>query len=219
MKKREQKSESILVFGAHSDDFVIGAGGTVAKYSKEGKNVIAIAFSFGEKSHAWLKESVVQKMRAEEAFEASDLLGCKVYFFDLREGHFIEDYKEKNIEQKILNLIKATKPNKIFTHSHEDPHPDHKASYQITMKLYDKIKYKKPEVFIYSVWNPVSFKTQHPALYVDISKTFFLKLKALKAFRSQKIHVAYPLLLLLFRAVIEGFKIRKKFAEKFFRIK
>ena len=34
MKKR---NETILVFGAHSDDFVIGAGGTIAKYAQEGK--------------------------------------------------------------------------------------------------------------------------------------------------------------------------------------
>ena len=36
------KKETIIVFSAHSDDFVIGAGGTIAKYTQEGKKVIAI---------------------------------------------------------------------------------------------------------------------------------------------------------------------------------
>ena len=31
------KEETIVVFSAHSDDFVIGAGGTIAKYTKEKK--------------------------------------------------------------------------------------------------------------------------------------------------------------------------------------
>jgi len=77
----------------------------------------------------------------------------------------------------------------------------------------------KPELYVYSVWNPVSFKTQFPSLYVDVTKTFFTKLKALKTFKSQKIHVAYPFFLLMYRAFKDGIKIRKRFGEHFFRIK
>ncbi|MBU0459343.1 MAG: PIG-L family deacetylase [Nanoarchaeota archaeon] len=216
MKKRE----TILVFGAHSDDFVIGAGGTIAKYAQEGKQILSIVFSYGEGSHPWLKEKVVQKMRAHEALEASKLLGCQTYIFDLKEFDFLNQYKEKNIEKKILPLIKTLQPQKIFTHSIQDPHPDHKAVYKLTLDIYDKIKGKrKPELYTYSIWNPVSLKTSFPALFVNITKTFSLKMKALKTFRSQKIHIAYPVFLLIFRAIKEGFKIRTMFGEKFFRIK
>lgn len=211
------KDETILVCSAHSDDFVIGAGGTIANYAAEGKKVIAIVFSYGEKSHPWLKESIVQKMRAEETFEASKLLNCKVYFFDLVELDFLDDYKKKKVEQKILSLLETVKPSKIFTHSNEDPHPDHQAVYKISKQLLDKISFK-PELYIYSVWNPVSFKTKFPVLYVDVSKTFKLKLQALKTFRSQKFHIAYPFFLLMYRAFVEGFHIRARFAEKFFRL-
>ncbi len=216
MKKK--RKETILVFGAHSDDFVIGAGGTIAEYAQDGKQILSIVLSYGENSHPWLKEKVIQKMRAHEALKASKLLGCKTYIFDLKENDFIKDYKEKKLEKKILALIKTLKPTKILTHSHEDPHPDHRATHKITLDIYDKIKGKKPEVYIYSIWNPVSFK-KYPALYINITKTFALKLKALKTFRSQKLHVAYPLVLLIFRAIMEGFKIRAWFGEKFYRIK
>ncbi len=37
--------QTILVFSAHTDDFVLGAGGTIAKYIQEGKTVIAVIFS------------------------------------------------------------------------------------------------------------------------------------------------------------------------------
>jgi len=73
-KKKPVKKETILILGAHSDDFVIGAGGTMAKYTQEGKKIISVVFSYGEKSHPWLKEDVVQKMRSEEAAKASKLL-------------------------------------------------------------------------------------------------------------------------------------------------
>ena len=106
--------ETIIVLSAHSDDFVIGAGGAIAQYVKEGKKVISIVFSYGEKSHPWLKESVVQKMRSKEAFEASKLLGCEVEFFDLREFKFMEDYKTKKLEKRLYNLIIKHKPTKIY---------------------------------------------------------------------------------------------------------
>jgi len=222
MAKKEVKrktKETILVFGAHSDDFVFGAGGTIAKYTKEKKKVISIVFSYGEKSHPWLKEKVAQKMRSKEAFKASKLLGCKTIFFDLEELHFLKDYQEKNLEKQLTKLIQKQKPSKIFTHSDEDPHPDHKAANKITLQLLEQITFK-PEVYIYSIWNPVSLKTKYPVLYENITTTFSLKLQALKLFHSQRFHAFYPLILVVFyRAIKNGLKIKKRFAEKFYKIK
>jgi N-acetylglucosamine malate deacetylase 1 len=213
-----KKEETIIVFSAHSDDFVIGAGGTIANYTKEGKKVIAVIFTYGEKSHPWLKESIVKKMRSDETLEAAKVLKCQTIFFDLKEFKFMDDYKKNDkVKNTLLELIKKEKPSKIFTHSDDDPHPDHKGVYAITKDIYDGLK-NPPELYIYSIWNPVSFRTQFPSLYVDISKTFRTKLKALKTFRSQKLHVAYPLFLLIYRAIKDGFKLRKRFGEHFFRI-
>lgn len=219
-KTGKKNEESVVVFSAHSDDFVLGAGGTIAKYVQEGKKVTAVVFSYGEKSHPWLKKRVVQDMRLQEAQEASKLLGCRVLFFDLTEFNFLESYRKKKKEKVILRLLSQVKPEKIFTHSPEDPHPDHRAVQGITftlLKRYEKQE-KKPEVYVYSIWNPVSFQTGYPALYVDVSPFFSQKLRALRSFRSQQLHIIYPLLVLLFHAVKDGLKIKKKFAEKFLRI-
>lgn len=215
----KKNKETIIVLSAHSDDFVIGAGGTIANYSLEGKKIIAIIFSYGESSHPWLKQSEVQKMRSKETLEAGKLLNCKTIFFDLREFKFKEDFQEKDLEKKFLSLLEQNKPSKIFTHSNEDPHPDHRSVHKITMDLYEKLTFK-PEIYIYSVWNPVSFKTSYPVLYVNITKNFKVKLAALKSFRSQRIHVAYPFFLLIFRSIRDAFKVKgAKFTEKFYRIK
>jgi LmbE family N-acetylglucosaminyl deacetylase len=210
------KKETVIVFSAHSDDFVIGAGGTIAQYVKEGKKVLAIVFSYGEMSHPWLKSHVVKKMRSEETFDAAEVLGCKVMFFDLKEGKFQEDY---TIEKKLMRIVEKEKPIKIFTHSHEDPHPDHRSVNTITLNLCEKLE-KKPEVYIYSIWNPVSFKTQFPSLYINISKTFSAKLRSLHRFKSQKFQAIYPLMtIIFFRAFRDGIKMRKRFGEHFFRVK
>lgn len=213
------KKETVLVCSAHSDDFAIGAAGTIARYAKEGKKVLVIIFSYGEKSHPWLKENFVQKMRSKESIEAGKILGCEILFFDLQELNFQEDYRQKNLEKQFLSIFRQMKPVKIFTHSSEDPHPDHKAVNALTMDLWNELK-QKPELYIYSIWNPVSFRTEYPSLYVDISQTFGAKLQALKTFRSQKFHAIYPLfILILFRAIKDGLKIRKLFGEHFYRVK
>jgi len=214
------KKENIIVFSAHSDDFVIGAGGTIAEYIRQGKKVTAIVFSYGEKSHPWMKEHVVQKFRAKETHDAAKALGCKVIIYDMKEGKFYNDYKKKKYEKKFLDLLSKDKTTKIFTHSNEDPHPDHRAVNKITLELYERLSVK-PEIYIYSVWNPISLKTQYPMLYVDITKSYKEKIKSLNEFPSQRYNAIYPLsILILFRAVRDGFRIKgAKFGESFYRIK
>lgn len=212
------KKETIIVFSAHSDDFVIGAGGTIANYAQAGKKVIAIVLSYGEKSHPWLKQKIVKIMRAKETFEASKLLKCKALFFDLKEGKFLEGYQESNLKTGLLKMIEKEKPTKIFTHSHEDPHPDHRAVHQMTLEIFDQLQ-QKPELYMYSIWNPVSFKTHYPSLYVNVNQTFSLKLKALWKFKSQKVHILYPFVLLMYKAIKDGTKMHTWFGEHFFRIK
>ncbi|MBT5740252.1 PIG-L family deacetylase [Candidatus Woesearchaeota archaeon] len=211
-----EKQETILVLGAHSDDFVIGAGGTIAKYAAEGKKIIAYSFSYGELSHPWLKEKVAKKMRVEEAYEAAEVLDCSLTFLDLKEGKYMD--KKDEVITKLKTLCDKEKPTKIFTHTIEDPHRDHKVVHTITMELWKQLK-NKPEVYVYSVWNPISLKTDYPSLYVNIRKTFGKKLASLKKFESQKYYVTYPTFLLLFRAFQEGLTKRMLLAERFFRVK
>ncbi len=212
------KQESIIVCSAHNDDFVIGVGGTIAKYIQEKKKVTAIVFSYGENSHPWLKKQVVQKMRSKEAEVAAKILGCKVIIFDLKENHFLEDIKTNHRDEKLQKIFTSLKPNKVFTHSSEDPHPDHRAVHEITLALCASLPVH-PELYVYPVWNALTFKTSNPSLYIDIKETFWFKLRALRAFSSQQIHIIYPVFLLLFRAFREGLRIHSRFAEKFFRLK
>ncbi len=219
MKKtsKKRKIETVIVFSAHTDDFVLGAGGTIAKYRQEGKKVVVVVFSLGEMSHPWMKRHIIKRIRAEEAKQASRFLGCKAIICDLRDQHIAADYPQQQVTSKLVRLLLAAKPTKIFTHSHEDLHPDHRAVHRITLDLL-MLANIKPEVYMYSVWNPVSLRTDYPALYVDTHTTFFKKLKALRLFRSQQIHISYPVFLLIFHNLRNGLRIRSWCAEQFFRI-
>lgn len=219
-KKVSKTKETIFVFSAHSDDFVIGCGGTIAKYAALGIDVRCYVFSYGEKSHPWMDTDKVKQMRAEESYAASKILGCQTKIFDLREGKFREDAKTKNTVKFLAKHIAKYKPTKIFVHSKEDPHPDHKSVHALCMQLMNRIDPTLvPDIYVYSVWNPFEFKTAFPVMYVDVKEYFELKLEAMRAFPSQTVHVAFPVFMLLFRAFRDGLFSGHKLAEKFFLVK
>ncbi len=86
--------ETILSIAAHNDDHVIGAGGALTKYAKEGSRVRTIICSFGESSHPHLKKEVIVERRVKESVQADKVMGGSgVAYIGLREGFFELDSK------------------------------------------------------------------------------------------------------------------------------
>lgn len=201
----KRKNEFILTIGAHNDDYIVGAGGTLAKYRKEGKEFYSVIFSFGEMSHMHFKEDVVVAMRKKEAERADKILGGSgIEYLGIREGTFM-DNKEAAIKQ-LTAIINRKKPDKVFTHSDQDPHPDHYAVSQIVFETLRRMKYKG-DVYSFDVWNIFRFKKQeHPQLVVDIKDTFKLKIDSFKAHKSQKAAIWSLMWNLYFKAVVHGIR-------------
>ncbi|MBS3108857.1 PIG-L family deacetylase [Candidatus Woesearchaeota archaeon] len=208
-------ANTVMAFVSHSDDEVIGCGATLIKYKKEGKNIVVIIFSYGEKSHPHLKEEVVSEARQKETEEVDKILNRETIFLGFEEGKIKQEAKERNIKEQIRVLVKRYNPEKIFTHSSSDPHPDHKAVNEVVINILKAIKYKG-SIYAFEVWNILNENT--PAIYIDISETFNLKKRMLKKFKSQKFSI-YPLWLpIWYRAKSYGKKCGCKYAEKFYKI-
>ena len=201
-----------IIFSAHSDDFVIGAGGYMALHPKQTHCVV---FSMGEMSHPWLKPEEIKKVRRNEMFQAAKILHSTVTPYDLNESNFLNE--NDSLVQESIEWIEKHKPKRVFTHSSEDPHPDHRAVHETTMEIVSKLSYQI-EVYTYSIWNPTEFNQQYPALYIDIKQTYQRKVKSMKAFPSQKVAIYTLAILIMYRAVSAGLRSRYWLAEKFYRI-
>jgi len=214
------KKENILVLCSHSDDHVFGPGATLAKYANQKKKVYTVVFSYGENGIPLMKPEIAKKIREKEAKKADKVLGAKgVFFFDLKEGKFKEGIIKQGITKELVKIIKKIKPSKIFTHHLDDPHPDHKAVYNAVMDAVHKSRYKC-DVYLFDVWNPFNFRKTHlPKLYEDVTYTLKTKIDALKCFKSQQISLLVLAWSVYVRAIIHGFHIHKKYAERFFKIK
>ena len=213
------KNDAVLIFCAHNDDHIIGAGGTIAQYTKNNTDVITVVFSYGEATHPWLKKKEAIKMRVEESQKADSLIGVKLYYLGLKEGKFVEQIAENKIEEKILRFIKIVKPSKIFTHSEDDPHPDHRAVVSLVKKVVKKTKYNG-DVYSFDVWNPFNIRKRNmPKLVVDVTKTFALKIKAIKQHESQWMALALMLPATYLRAFLNGLDKGVRYAEVFVKIR
>jgi len=176
--------------------------------------------SFGEQSHPHLKKVEVRKMRVLESKKANAVLGgSDVLFLGMREGHFPEDYESHQWRGKILRHIHAFRPDRIITHSSDDPHPDHRNVHKIVLDLYEKGKLRC-EVYTFDIWNLFDVrKRRNPKLMVDISQTFTRKLDALSTFKSQKVALFTLLWSVYTKAAYYGMRSGVRYAEVFYKVR
>lgn len=217
---KQSTSQNVLILSAHSDDQIFGPGGTVAKYAKEGKKVFTIVFSYGHISAPLMKKEVIAGMRVKEAKGVDKYIGGSgVIFLGLDENKFIEQFKRKKMYPKLKKLILEQQPSLIFTHSHDDPHPDHRALTKLLLETLDRMKYKC-DVYAYDVWTIFNTKKQHhPKIIVDISGTFAMKVKALRMFESQKLSLFTLMWSVYLKAWLLGKQNGMRYAEAFYKIR
>src|SRR4030042_759227 len=118
-------ADTVLSIAAHNDDHVLGAGGTLAKYARQGKRIRTVVMSYGESSHPHLKKEVIIKTRLDESFRADKVLGGKgVVYLGLKESNFLSEFEEKGVVKRLVDIIEKEKPSMIFTPGLDDFHPD-----------------------------------------------------------------------------------------------
>lgn len=212
--------KNVLLLCAHSDDQVLGAGGTVAKLHEEGYYITTVVFSFGEKSHIWMKKEYIQETRVKESEDAGKFLGSdETVFMGIPEGKFRSFLSKKENKQKIIDIIKKSDPSIIFTHSVDDPHLDHKQLYNFIIKLYDEMNLEC-SMYMFDIWTFFSYRKRHyPSIYIDVSAHFKKKLQALDYFKSQKLYLFTLLWSMYSKAILNGLKVGHKYVERFHKVK
>ncbi len=205
-------AKAIIVFSPHNDDLEIGMGGTALKYIKEGYKLIKVVLSKGQLSNPHLRQEIIVSRREKEALKVSRKFKFKTIFCRLNDQRLTKELPD--IGSKLLTLLSLEKPEKIFLPAGHDIHPDHRAVFKFLIGL---VKDISVEVYCYEVWSVTDEK--HPTTYIDITDYLSKKLKMMEMFKTEKLSVFIHTLPVLYRAWKHGFKINKKFAERFYKIK
>lgn len=191
-----------VVIAPHPDDESLGCGGTIALLKKAGGAVKIIFVSDGSMSHPNSKKypaPLLIQLREKEAVAAAEILGVgkeDCYFMRLQDGG-VPDVKANNFSeavaamQKILLLLNA---DTILLPWKNDPHRDHKATWQIVNKAVQQIG-KPINLFHYLIWFWERGSADKSLLNlvdwykINISSVLELKKEAIAAHQSQLTHL------------------------------
>jgi len=190
------KPAQVMVVTPHPDDAEFGVAGTAARWVREGKDVIYVVCTNGDKgtSDTNMKPDELARIREEEQLAAANLLGVREVIFLRRIDQTLEDTSE--FRKEIVRLIRMYKPDTVVT---VDPyrryiwHRDHRIAGQVTLDAifpYARDHLAYPDLLedglqshkVREVW---LWATEDPNHWSNITDTFDLKLAALRCHKSQ----------------------------------
>lgn len=188
-----------LIAAPHPDDETLGCGGTAALLIRAGFKVNFIFISDGTMSHPNSRKfpaACLRDLRESEAAEAVKILGA-----DSRDTAFLA-FPDRNVPVRqgpffesavrvLLTHIKQVKPETIFIPWENDPHPDHRATWQIVTEAVSRLK-NKPRTVEYPIWLwemgselDIQMIAKMDTFCVDTGPVMEIKRRALAAHRSQ----------------------------------
>ncbi|MBF0236079.1 MAG: PIG-L family deacetylase [SAR324 cluster bacterium] len=171
----------IVAIGAHLDDIELACGGTLALAIQRGHEVLMVIAAGGPDlgyDNAILRTS---EQSALEAEAAAKVLGVEQL---IRLDFPVKDvpYSSETVES-FDKITKKFKPDLIFGHWPFDTHQDHQrtALASISASRYFN------SILMFEPITPAgrSYIGFRPQMYVDITSTIDIKIKALKTHRSQ----------------------------------
>jgi LmbE family N-acetylglucosaminyl deacetylase len=181
-KVTKENKLKIVCVGAHPDDPESGCGGTLAKFSDKGHLVTVIYITKGEAGIKGVSHKDASKIRTGEAKAACGILNAKPLFVGQIDGDTIvtNDWVEK-----LHELLRAEKPDIVFTHWPIDSHKDHQVASLLTIQSWIKMK-KSFALYFFEVCTGSQTTGFTPTDYVDITATQEQKRKAVYCHTSQK---------------------------------
>ena len=231
------KSAYAMVVTPHPDDAEYGIAGTVARWVKEGKDVVYVVCTNGDKgtSDINMRPEVLAKIREKEQLDAANVLGVRDVIFLRHPDQGLEDTYE--FRKQLVRLIRMYRPDIVAT---TDPylrymwHRDHRIAGQVVLDavfpfardflaypdlMLDGLQpHKVKEVLLWSML--LFWDSQEINYRSDISDTLDLKIAALRCHESQVGHLPFPDLENLLRQQHEAMAQGESFklAEAFHRV-
>lgn len=180
-------SKIVLIVAAHTDDEVLGCGGTIARHVSEGDVVYAVFMADGVSSRAQADHNDLA-MRNSAAEHARKILGIQENYYLGLPDNRLDSLPLIEAIQRLEPIIHELKPNIIYTHHHGDLNVDHSITHRAVMTACRPVPgHSVREIYAFEVMSSTEWATPFaepfiPNHYVDISSQLTKKLNALRAY-------------------------------------
>ena len=192
----QKKNTPVLVVSPHPDDAESGAGAVIAQWSKQGRKVILVVCTNGNKgaSDQNIDPEKLAEIRENEQRKAAKVAGISEVIFLRYPDQGLEDTSE--FREKLVRQIRIYTPETVVT---VDPvrryirHRDHYMTGRVTLDAVfpfsrDHLAYPehlKEGLQPHKVREVYLWGSEDPDTFLDVTDTFEIKLDALQCHYSQ----------------------------------
>jgi LmbE family N-acetylglucosaminyl deacetylase len=186
-------NNTVLVIGAHPDDEVLGAGGTIAKHAAAGDEVVILIVSEGT-TQQYDEVQIIEQKR-ENARECANHLGAsEVHFGDLPDMQ-LDDIDHVKVNSVIEDVCDLVEPDIVYTHSQREVNQDHIAVHDSTLVatrpgsgISTVLTYETPSSTDFSP----SLDGFEPDFFVNIEDYLETKIKAFEFYETELREFPHP---------------------------
>ena len=176
----------IIVAGGHPGDPECGCGGSIARFSDLGHEVVLLYLNRGEGFCGGAPLNRCASIRTAEAREACRILKARAAFAGQVDGHSVVDAERYSA---FARIVAAEKPDVVFTHWPVDHHRDHRALSLLSLDAWWNGG-QEYALYFYEVADDTTMFS--PRQYVDISGVKSRHRAACYAHASQQPDKWYP---------------------------
>jgi LmbE family N-acetylglucosaminyl deacetylase len=178
-----------LVLAPHPDDEVLGAGGAMARWAREGHPVHVAVVTRGRPP--LYTEAGEARCRAETEAAHARLGVARTWFLDLPAAE-LDALPHRELNARLGELLRVCAPEELYVPFLGDLHRDHQLVFQSALVAARPGRPGCPgRVYAYETlsetnWNaPFLTPAFSPTHFVDVSATLETKLEAMALYRSQ----------------------------------
>ncbi len=190
------KKAQVIVVTPHPDDAEFGVAGTVARWTSEGKDVIYVVCTNGDKgtSDINMNPEELARIREQEQLAAAKLLGVREVIFLRHPDQSLEDTPE--FRKELVRLIRMYRPETVVTatpYRRYIWHRDHRITSRVTLDAvfpYARDFLAYPDLLDqgfqpHKVKEVLLWGSEDANYRSNITDTFDVKIAALRCHKSQ----------------------------------
>ena len=181
----------VLAVGAHPDDLEILCGGTLARFVKEGHEVVMCHATLGDRGSYVHTSEEIAAIRSRESKRAAEICGAEEATLGLHDGEVnAADPEQRRL---VVDLVRDARPDLIITHYPHDYMSDHNevsklvfdCSFHATLPLFETGKPHHDKVTPIYYMETIMGVAFQPTEYVDVTDVIDTKRAMLEAHETQ----------------------------------
>ena len=177
---------NILVVAPHPDDDVLGAGGTMAAASDQGKGIFSVYITDGRGSpreDPGIADEAMAAQREKEALSALRAVGAVGGFFLQRRSEELAGELGRQTESELTQILRHLRPEEVYVPAPYERHRTHQRCTRLSIDALRVAGRREVTLLGYSLWG--SFWGEKKRVVRDIGPFIKKKVEAVLAHSTQ----------------------------------